>query len=221
MNTASILLAQAASNSNPIIKGSVLDNKTFNPDYLFGKEVSFFQTLFSPPISSGVAAIYHGILIFLAIFFLAIIFYCAVRMFEIRKKEHHHLEKEIEEYAHHQREREKQAQHGEQISKNPRWIKTIDYLFSQHENDWKLAIIEADSMLESLMKDLGFQGSTLGEKLKSAAGQGNFRNLDAAWEVHTIRNRIAHEGATFELSNHEAKRAIALYEQIFRDYGYI
>ncbi len=127
---------------------------------------------------------------------------------------------EIHEYAHHQAEREKKAKQGEEISTNPRWVTTVNYLFSNHESDWKLAIIEADSMLEQLMDQLGFKGDTLGDKLKGAS-LGNFRSLSTAWEVHTIRNRIAHEGVGFQLSNHEAKRVVTLYEGIFRQYGFI
>ena len=83
-----------------------------------------------------------------------------------------------------------------------------------------MAIIEADSMLESLMADLGFHGNTLGDRLKMA-NQDTFKGLTSAWEAHTVRNRIAHEGLAFELSQHEAKRIITLYEHIFRQYGYI
>ena len=80
--------------------------------------------------------------------------------------------------------------------------------------------IPTDSMLEGLLDQMGFQGESLGDKLKSA-NQDNFPQLTSAWEVHTIRNRIAHEGLAFELTQHEAKRVIALYEQIFHAYGYI
>jgi hypothetical protein len=124
------------------------------------------------------------------------------------------------EYRHHQAELEKKKREGEGGSKNERWNKVLSFLFSPNQGDWKLAVIEADSMLESLAGDLGFKGETLGDKLKVAT-QESFRGLSNAWEVHTIRNRIAHEGASFELSQREAKRVIALYEQIFRQYGYI
>ena len=105
-------------------------------------------------------------------------------------------------------------------SKNENWSKVLNYLFSQHGSDWKLAIIEADSMLETLLDQMGFRGDSLGDKLKSA-NQDNFPQMTIAWEVHTIRNRIAHDGLSFELSQHEAKRVIALYEQIFHAYGFI
>ncbi len=138
---------------------------------------------------------------------------------EIRKKEHEHLRHGIAEYAHHQAEKKKLAKE-ERGSKNERWRKTLTYLFSESSSDWKLAIIEADAMLEDLMNELGFKGDNLGEKLKNAA-QDSFKNLSLAWEVHTIRNKIAHEGLNYEISQHEAKRVIALYEQIFQQYGFI
>ena len=193
-----------------------------NPDYLFNQGSLFFPNIFSFFTQNGsqILSVYRIILLILAFFFITMISYCTVRLFEIRKKEHNHLHHEIEEYAEHQAERERKSQEGDAVSNNPRWLQTLSYLFSQHASDWKLAIIEADSMLEELLDQLGFRGENLGDKLKSAT-QDNFKNLTSAWEVHTIRNRIAHEGVAFELSQHEAKRVIAIYEQIFRNYGFI
>ena len=208
--------------SNLILQNSFLGSKWFNPNYLFNQVTSFFHNLsnIDPNNYTAVISLYHTILFILSMFFLTLISYCSVRIFEIRSKEQAHLRHEIAEYAHHQAQKEKKLQQQEAVSTNPRWIKTLGYLFSQHESDWKLAVIEADAMLESLMNQLGFKGETFGDKLKGAT-QENFHNLTSAWEVHNIRNRIAHEGATFLLSQHEAKRVIALYEQIFREFGFI
>jgi len=209
-------------NSNPILENSVLGSKWLNPDYLFNQGVAFFSQTFDfiNNNSALILSIFHSILFFFSLFFLTMISYCSIRMFEIRSKERKHLRHELAEYAHHQAEKEKKMQEGEAVSRNPRWVKTLSYLFSQHSSDWKLAVIEADSMLEDLMSQLGFKGETLGDKLKEAT-QDKFKSLTSAWEVHTIRNRIAHEGVSFELSQHEAKRVIALYEQIFREFGFI
>ena len=202
------------------LSGSFLGSKYFNPAYLFDKGAIFFQTLFSYILNDQATNVAKGILFFLAMFFLCIICYTSVRLLEIRAKERKHLQQEIAEYAHHKAEYEKHLQEEIGGSKNERWSKTLTYLFSQHASDWKLAIIEADSMLEELMEQLGFHGETLGDRLK-LANQANFPQLTAAWEVHTIRNRIAHEGLAFDLSQHEAKRVIAIYEEIFHTYGYI
>lgn len=201
-------------NSPP--EGSIFSTKYLNPDYLFGWMVKFLETVFRKETLMD----FNTILIFLALFFITLICYCAVRMFEIRKKEHDHLHHEIHEYAHRQAERDKKKKDGEYVSHNERWQRTLQYLFSVNATDWKLAIIEADSMLEALLDQLGFKGDSLGDKLKSTT-QETFRSLPTAWEVHTIRNRIAHEGSAFPVSQHEAKRVIALYEGIFRQYGYI
>ena len=208
--------------SNNIFGDSFLGSKWFDPDYLFNHGLAFFRDFLNNfgNIDSRIVATYNTFLFFIALFFITIISYCAIRLLEIRSKEKKHLKHEIEEYAHHQAEHAKKLRASQEVSKNPQWTKTLGYLFSQHESDWKLAIIEADTMLESLVTQLGFKGNSLGDKLKGAT-QESFRNLTTAWEVHTVRNKIAHEGASFELTQREAKRVIALYEQIFREFGYI
>ena len=207
-------------NQNSVLGDSVLSSRYFNPDYLFSRGSEFLYKFYHSGVNTEVLSLYNATIFFLAFFFLTIIAYATIRLFEIRAKERRHLEHEIAEYAQLMKEMEKKKAEGEEVSKNPRWLKTLSYLFSQHGSDWKLAVIEADSMLEELMNELGFAGETLGEKLKSAR-QENFRELTQAWEAHTLRNRIAHEGASFELSQREAKRAISLYEDIFRAYGFI
>lgn len=191
-----------------------------NPAYLFDHGSRFLIYLYHIIFSSTMLSLLHVFSYGFAIFCLTLIAYCAVRMLEIREKEHAHLHHEIIEYAHHQKEREKKSWGGSGEIRNERWTAVLGHLFSDNINDWKLSIIEADSMLDSLMTQLGFKGESLGEKLKSA-DRDKFRSLTSAWEVHTLRNRIAHEGLSFSISHYEAKRVIALYEQIFREFGYI
>lgn len=209
-------------NQNSLFGDSFLSSKWLNPDFLFTESARYFNEFFNYFQANGhtIVSYTNTIFFIFGLFFLTIISYCVVRLLEIRSKEHAHLHHEIAEYAHHHAERERKKKEGDNVSKNEQWIKTLSYLFSQHASDWKLAIIEADTMLEALLDQLGFIGKNLGDKLKGA-NQENFPNLTIAWEVHTIRNRIAHEGASFEVSQHEAKRVIALYEKIFREFGYI
>lgn len=202
-------------NTNPLLENSFLGSKIFNPEYLFNQGSEILKYV----ITKNTLEALYVLLSILAIFFIAVIVYTTIRMFEIRKKEHTYLHHEIEEYAHHQALKEKKKRE-EGVFKNEKWRKVLEYLFSTNENDWKLSIIEADLMLFDLLKQLGFKGETLGDKLKEA-NQDNFRSLTSAWEVHNIRNKIAHEGSSFDLSLHEAKRVIALYEGIFQEFGYI
>lgn len=188
--------------------------------FLFN-EIGFFVNIkyyFTSINFASFVSIYKTALTLLALFFMTIIAYTSVRMFEIRKREHEHLHHEMEEFKHKAKEREEKKK--KEAFRNPRWSEVLQYISSPNQNDWKLAVIEADSMLEDLLTDLGFEGDSLGEKLKNAT-QETFKDLTIAWEVHSIRNRVAHEGTAFELSAHEAKRVIALYERIFYNFGFI
>jgi hypothetical protein len=104
--------------------------------------------------------------------------------------------------------------------KNDKWVRVIEHLNSTNPSDWRLAIIEADVMLDELLTANRYHGDSVGEKLKSVE-PGDMKTLDAAWEAHKVRNRIAHSGSDFELTEREAKRVIALFESVFKEYQII
>lgn len=103
---------------------------------------------------------------------------------------------------------------------NERWEGIKTHAHSTNPSDWRLAIMEADIMLEEVLRKNGLPGDTIGEMLKSAQ-PGDFVSLDAAWEAHKIRNRIAHDGASFDLNDRETQRVISLFEQAFREFKVI
>jgi len=183
---------------------------------VFANVRSFFSNTFG---TEAVGNTVNLILSIFAIFFLTVIAYSAVRLLEIRKREHEHLHNEMERYKKEQAEKEAHQADVDQDTKNPQWKKVLEYLLSNNSSDWKLAIIEADTMLDALLESLGFKGEDLGERLKST-NLDDFRYLNQAWEAHRVRNDIAHQ-AGFEISSRESNRVIALYEDIFRGYDYL
>ena len=104
--------------------------------------------------------------------------------------------------------------------RNERWEKVLKNVSSENPSDWRFAILESDVMLDELFTRVGYQGVSLGEKLK-AATRGDVKNLDAAWEAHKIRNQIAHEGGDYILTQRETKRVIELYALVFKEFQYI
>lgn len=104
--------------------------------------------------------------------------------------------------------------------KNPQWEKILRHTDSLNESDWRLAILEADIMLDTLLDNMGLPGETMGDKLK-AVEKSDFLTIDNAWEGHKVRNQIAHEGATFTLNQHETKRVIDLYRSVFEEFKII
>lgn len=106
------------------------------------------------------------------------------------------------------------------LNRNVRWENIIEHINSPNANDWRLAIIEADVMLDELLRKQGYHGESIGEMLK-AVEKSDMLTLDLAWDAHKVRNQIAHGGTTFDLTEREAKRVIALYEQVFREFKII
>ncbi len=103
--------------------------------------------------------------------------------------------------------------------RNVLWDSIREHLATESPTGWKLAVIEADKLLDDLTVKQGFFGGTLGERLKNA-DESLFRTLQDAWEAHKIRNRIAHETGYY-LSRREAQRAIGMYENVFREFKVI
>jgi len=97
------------------------------------------------------------------------------------------------------------------------WEIIVNHANSSNSAEWKIAIIEADNILDNILKEVGYEGDTLADRLK-AAGDGEA--IQDAWDAHKVRNAIAHEGEV-ELTQRETKRVIALYENVFKKFGYI
>jgi len=109
---------------------------------------------------------------------------------------------------------------GTNVVANETWKHIREELLSDNNNDWKLAVIEADIYMDRVLDDHGFHGDTTGDKLKQVTPD-KLPSVQIAWEMHKVRNRIAHEGAAFVLTLPEARRMLTFYEMIFTDLGVI
>lgn len=96
----------------------------------------------------------------------------------------------------------------ESKEENDRFAHIAGLVSSGNPNDWRQAIIEADIFLDEALRENGYPGDTVGERLKSAQG---LRTINDAWEAHKVRNAIAHAGRDFILTERDARRAIEQY----------
>ena len=109
---------------------------------------------------------------------------------------------------------------SEKKQKNKRWQRVEEHMTSLNPSDWKIAILEADNMLDEVTKRKGFGGATLGERLR-VIPHADFPYLEEAWQAHKFRNALAHKGTDFPLTRGDAERVINIYYRIFSGLGYL
>ncbi len=113
-----------------------------------------------------------------------------------------------------------EPEHGHGEIKNERWELIESHVSSNNPSDWRMAILEADTMLEDMLIRLGYDGEGIADRLR-AVEPSDFTHIQSAWEAHKVRNQIAHEGVNFVVTGREARRVIELYRKVFEEFHYI
>jgi len=171
-------------------------NYIFEKVYVVLKSIAHFLT---NPHTWAVVGITS---VLISIFFIAVIIFSLVRLVEIQIHEKEEIVHGIVEAT----EREKLKTEHE----HPKWHRILILGESDSESDWKMAIMEADSLLEESLKDKGVPGDTMAELLESVKGNG-YSYIQDAWSAHLIRNQIAHKGVDYPVSKIEARRVIKMF----------
>ena len=81
-----------------------------------------------------------------------------------------------------------------------------------------MAILNADKLLDQALRQRGFKGETMGERMKSA--QNVWSNANHVWTAHKVRNRIAHESGV-KVDYDITRRALVAFKQALKDVGAI
>lgn len=95
------------------------------------------------------------------------------------------------------------------------WL-SIEQSVGTDNGSMQFAIVQADKLLDKALKERGFAGQTMGERMKSA--QKNMTNPDAVWAAHKIRNRIAHEDS-MTVGRKQTLQALQGLKRALRDLG--
>ncbi len=107
------------------------------------------------------------------------------------------------------------VQPQEEVSKNWEYIRELAN--SKNPSDWNMAILRADALLDDVLMHLGYEGTTLAERLK-IVDLHKLPSMEQVWSAHRLRNMIAHD----PLEQHTRETIIHTlrsYEQAFRELG--
>ncbi len=93
------------------------------------------------------------------------------------------------------------------------WKNVVKRLETANEEEYKLAVLESDAMLDQSLKRMGFAGETLTDRLQKVSA-GIIVNLPEIRQANAIRNNIVHD-PNYMLTLSEARRIIEVYQAAF------
>ena len=82
----------------------------------------------------------------------------------------------------------------------------------------KSSVGEADKLLDYVMRQMGFGGETMAERLRQGQKSFSRPQYEAIWQAHKLRNSLAHD-ISVDLVPSQAKEALRTYERALKDLG--
>ena len=172
--------------------------------FLVQKIADFFSgsggSASSGDFGSSILGIFKIIFIFFLILFWIGIFYVAYQLREFRPRyKLVYDEKNV----------------PQQKIARKRWEEIMSRFEMGTESDWRLAGIEADTLVEEVFKRIGFEGETLGERITSVSSQ-ELSALADLREAHKLRNRLVHTPG-YKISKQETERSLSRYRKVLEE----
>lgn len=96
-----------------------------------------------------------------------------------------------------------------------RW-QELEAMLEGGSSQWAVAVIEADKLLDRVMRSMALPGKDMGERLRFLSL--SRPEIKAVWPAHLIRNRLVHE-SHYELDRRTAFKAFKTFERAFKDLG--
>jgi len=97
-----------------------------------------------------------------------------------------------------------------------KWEEIEDLIKSDSTLSWKMAVIEADKLMDSALKSAQMRGETMGERLRFAVSR--YPKIRPVWEAHILRNDLVHE-ANKQIGQADAAKALKLFKEGLRTLG--
>ncbi len=100
-----------------------------------------------------------------------------------------------------------------------KWEKIVKRLESENESEYKVAIIEADNLIDDLIARLGYSGNNMRERLENIV-PGQIDNIEKIKEAHEVRNKVIQEEG-LSISREEAKKVLDDFAELLRFFDVI
>ena len=99
-----------------------------------------------------------------------------------------------------------------------KWLAIEQSVVKGNDASYHMAILNGDKLVDQALRDRGFKGQTMGDRMKSAKNSMPHRN--DMWAAHKLRNKIAHE-QDVKVGYDQARRALGSFKATLKDLGAI
>lgn len=97
------------------------------------------------------------------------------------------------------------------------WL-AIEKSVTKESATQQFAVLQADKLLDRALRECGYAGATMGERMTSASRV--FSRREAVWAAHKLRNRIAHDD-NVKINPEWTRKALASFKRALKDVGAI
>ncbi len=104
-------------------------------------------------------------------------------------------------------------------TEDKKWEQIKARLKKGDEANLKLAVIEADNILDDIFKRMGLPGSKMEERMDQIQPH-EMKSIDGVRDAHRVRNLIIHQ-PSYQLSQSAAEQAIEYFEAALKELEYL
>jgi hypothetical protein len=100
-----------------------------------------------------------------------------------------------------------------------RWNKIENRLKTGNVSQFKVAVIEADKIIDDILKGVGYKGENMAERIEKIM-PAHLDDVEKLQWAHEVRNQIIHD-ETFEIDQKKAEELLGIYEKVLKDLEYL
>ncbi|MDP2695958.1 MAG: hypothetical protein Q8O87_01755 [bacterium] len=98
-----------------------------------------------------------------------------------------------------------------------RWGVVLEKAAAGTPENLRLAIVEADTLVDAWLKRAGYRGNSFSERV-AVIKSDQVRSFKAMWQAHLLRNNLVHTPG-YSLGANTAKSALSAYEAFLKEMG--
>lgn len=110
---------------------------------------------------------------------------------------------------------QKYSQNGGGLDKSyidNKWREIDQLMKLGSPSNYSQAVLEADKLLDHILKGYRAPGLTMGDRLKASENRFSAEGYNAAWRAHKVRNEMVHN-SEFQVMDYSAKSAMSNFKK--------